>query len=360
RIIQSSFMNSFHHNIAPGTRVLFASFPADGHFSPLTGLAVQLKNEGCDVRWYTSTSYEEKLRHMDIPLYGFKKAVDINAFPDFESAFPERKKYKGQISKLKFDLVHAFILRSPEYYEDIRMIYEEFPFEVMVADITFGGIPFVKEKMNIPVITIGVVPLVETSKDLAPTGLGIAPSKSFAGRIKQNLLRFLADKLIFAQPTKVMRGILAEYGIDSGKANIFDLLIQKSTIVLQSGTPGFEYKRSDLSNHIYFAGPLLPFSQKRDRKKWYDEKLEKYSKRILVTQGTVEKEVEKLLVPTLEAFKNADHLVIVTTGGARTEELRKAYPQENIIIEDFIPFNDVMPFVQAYVSNGGYGGVLMS
>jgi hypothetical protein len=34
--------------------ILFASFPADGHFNPLTGLAVYLKNLGCEVRWYTS------------------------------------------------------------------------------------------------------------------------------------------------------------------------------------------------------------------------------------------------------------------------------------------------------------------
>jgi UDP:flavonoid glycosyltransferase YjiC (YdhE family) len=29
------------------------------------------------------------------------------------------------------------------------------------------------------------------------------------------------------------------------------------------------------------------------------------------------------------------------------------------LIEDFIPFNNVMPQVNAYVTNGGYGGVLL-
>jgi len=39
--------------------------------------------------------------------------------------------------------------------------------------------------------------------------------------------------------------------------------------------------------------------------------------------------------------------------------LQKRYPQKNIIIEDFIPFGDVMPYADLYVTNGGYGGVLL-
>jgi UDP:flavonoid glycosyltransferase YjiC (YdhE family) len=70
--------------------------------------------------------------------------------------------------------------------------------------------------------------------------------------------------------------------------------------------------------------------------------------------------VEKIIVPTLEAFKNSDVLVVVTTGGSDTEKLRAKYEAPNVIIEDFIPFTDVMPFAHVYVTNGGYGGVLLS
>jgi MGT family glycosyltransferase len=348
------------NSIQPGTKILFANFPADGHFNPLTGLAVYLRKIGCDVRWYTAKKYEEKIQRLGIPFYGLNKALDFSADPEIEKVFPERKKYKSQVAKLKFDMINVFILRSPEYYEDIKEIYKEFEFEVMIADITFGAIPFVKEKMNIPVIAVGVVPLPETSKDLPPSGLGLTPSYSFFGKIRQTLLRRISDALLFAKPTKVMRKLLADHGIDAGTANIFDILIQKSTVVLQSGTPGFEYQRSDISNHIYFAGPLLPYTKKKEGKTWYNEKLRHYDKVILVTQGTVEKDIDKLLIPTLEAFKNSDCLVIVTTGGSKTEELRKKYAYPNVIIEDFIPFDDVMPYADVYVTNGGYGGVLLS
>jgi UDP:flavonoid glycosyltransferase YjiC (YdhE family) len=65
-------------------------------------------------------------------------------------------------------------------------------------------------------------------------------------------------------------------------------------------------------------------------------------------------------VPTIEAFKDTDKLLVVTTGGSETEELKKKYPHNNIIIENFIPFEDIMPHTHVYVSNGGYGGVMQA
>src|SRR5688572_16236992 len=106
-------MSSRQMNLAglnPGTRILFANFPADGHFNPLTGLAVYLQKLGCDVRWYTSTTYAEKIKALQIPFYGLKRAVDISANSDINAIFPERKNYKSQVSKLRFDMIHAFIM----------------------------------------------------------------------------------------------------------------------------------------------------------------------------------------------------------------------------------------------------------
>ncbi len=347
-------------SIKPGTKILFANFPADGHFNPLTGLALHLKNIGCDVRWYTSKKYQPKITKLGIPFYGLKRALDFAIHPDIDAVFPERKNHKSQVAKLKYDMINVFIRRSPEYYNDILEIYEHFEFELMVADITFGGIPFVKEKMNIPVIGIDVFPLPETSRDLPPAGLGLTPSYSFFGKMNQGVMRFVADRILFSKPTNVMKDMLAEFGIGANGSNIFDIMVKNPTLVLQSGTPGFEYYRSDISSHVHFIGPLLPHTTIKNGQKWYDPKLGRYEKVILLTQGTVETDGDKLLIPTLEAFKSSDALVIVTTGGSGTTELRKRYPQENIIIEDFIPFDEVMPYADVYITNGGYGGVLLS
>lgn len=345
-------------DVVPGKKILLANFPADGHFNPLTGLAVHLKALGYDVRWYSSKTYTDKLRKLGIQHYPFKTAIDVES-NNFDQVFPERTKKKSQIAKLKFDIINAFILRGPEYYADIINIYKEFPFDLMIADCAFTGIPFVKEKMNIPVISMGILPLGETSRDLPPSGLGLEPSNSFMGRMKQAFLRKVADLVIFREPNRVMRLLFDKYEIPHNNENLFDMMVTKSTLLLQSGTPGFEYYRSDLSRHVRFIGALLPYSSSAMKEPWFDSRLNKYSRVVLVTQGTVEKDVEKIIVPTLEAFKNTDTLVVATTGGSGTEELRKRFPEENLIIEDFIPFSDVMPYSDVYITNGGYGGVML-
>lgn len=347
------------NTLKPGARILFASVPLDGHFNPLTSLAVYLKNKGYDVRWYNSPVYRAKVESCNIPFYPFKKALDIRS-GDIDTVFPERVAHKGTLAKLKFDIKHCFILRATEYYEDIQEIYRDFPFDVMIADNAFTAIPFVKEKMNIPVMAIGVLPLTASSKDLPPSGLGMTPSYSFAGKIKQRVLRWAVDNFIFKESKQLVDSLFEEYGIAIEKGNVFDTLIRKSDLVLQSGAPGFDYKRSDMNSNVRYIGALLPHSSKNNRDYYQLKSLKQGQKVILVTQGTVEKDIEKLLVPTLEAFKhNSNYLVVATTGGSNTAELRARYPQEHIVIEDFIPFNDIMPLTDVYISNGGYGGVML-
>lgn len=341
-----------------GRRILFANFPADGHFNPLTGLAVYLKQKGADVRWYSSRTYTEKLRKLQIQHYPFQKAIDVEG-NNFDKVFPGRDKKKSQVGKLKFDIIHAFILRAPEYYADIVSIYQEFPFEMMIADCAFTGIPFVKDLMKIPVVSVGVLPLSETSRDLPPAGLGMTPSYTAIGRIRQSVLRYLANRVIFHGPNRVMHRLFDKYNIIHSNEGVFDMLIRKCDVLLQSGTPGFEYERSDMSKNIRYVGALLPHNSATARTPWFDKRLNEYERVFLVTQGTVEKNIEKLLVPTLEAFKGSPNLVVCTTGGSKTRELKARFPDRNFIIEDFIPFGDVMPYADVYITNGGYGGVML-
>ncbi|RYF82387.1 MAG: glycosyltransferase [Chitinophagaceae bacterium] len=342
-----------------GAKILFAAFPGDGHFNPLTGLAVHLKNQGYDVRFYTASNYREKVEKMGIPYFPFVRARELDV-DKIDETFPDRKHHKSQVAKLNHDIINVFIKQGPEYYADLKEVHEQFPFEVLIADILFTGIPFVSDLMKIPVLGVGVVPITSTSRDLPPAGMGMTPSYHFFGKMKQGLLRWMGKNVLFARSNKVMKEILGSFGIEVKADNVFDLMATKCNLVLQTGTPGFEYKRSDLDPKYKFVGPLLPFTAKKIATKWYSDKLSSYKKVVLVTQGTVEKDVSKLLVPSLEALRNTDHLVVVTTGGSDTDKLRKQYAAPNVIIEDYIPFSDIMPYADVYVTNGGMGGVQLS
>ena len=113
---------------------------------------------------------------------------------------------------------------------------------------------------------------------------------------------------------------------------------------------------------LKFVGPLHTFknSQGKEYNYPWQDKLNKYKKNILISQGTFEPDHSKLIIPSLEALKNEDYLLIVATGHHHTEELKRKYNRNNVIVEDFIDFDFIMPRTDMYITNGGYGGVMLA
>lgn len=342
-----------------GKRILFATFPFDGHFSPLTGLARFLALSGCDVRWYTSSIYKNKIERLGISFLPFVYAPEINNV-NFREVYPEREQITDLGEKASFDLTNAFVKMAPGALKDLQQIEQDFPFDIIIADSAFCVIPFIKSKLNKPVIAIGIMPLATESVDLGPYGPGLLPPTNEQQRKEYAELKDLFQNVIFKEAIDTLSTLLEEHRIPHKKSPVFDFIIRHADLCLQIGTPSFEYKRNDLGNNIRFIGSLLPYSAPKNQKTWFDDRLNRYQKVVLVTQGTVEKDTSKLLEPSLEALKNSDILVIATTGGHETHSLKKKFPYDNIIIEDFIPFAEIMGHASVYITNGGYGGTLLS
>jgi len=60
------------------TKVLFATAPFDGHFNPLTTLALALQQIGYDVRWYTRENYAPKFAKLQVPHFPFRNALQFH------------------------------------------------------------------------------------------------------------------------------------------------------------------------------------------------------------------------------------------------------------------------------------------
>ena len=342
-----------------GKKILFATVPADGHFNPLTGLAKYLQDMGCDVRWYISDVFEERLKKLGIPQYTYEKALNLSLL-NMDELFPERKFITDVIQRMNDDSINLLAARSVEYFEDIQQIHKSFPFELVVSDSMYSAVPFIRVKMKIPVLCIGIAPLAENSINLAPYGMSLPPAqnedelKQYAELNQQIINVTLKPAIDFYD------NLLRDNGIEMEKAFILHLIARQSSLYLQIGIPDFEYPRPDLGNNIRYIGALLPYSSGVTREKWLDERVNQYKKIVLVTQGTLEIDTRKIIEPTLQAFKDTDVLVIVTTGGNGTAALRENFKAENFMIEDYIPFADVMPYANVYITNGGYSGTLLS
>lgn len=341
-------------------RILFATVPFDGHFSPLTGLAAHLKQLGHDVRWYVGGHYGARVTKLGLVHYPCVNAPVINQ-ENMDELFPERKKIKNPIARARFDVKHTFLSPIPGYVDDLLEVHNEWPFDLIVYDLACLGALFVQELLAIKGVAVGVLPLFESESNLPSDNPGRnAIARSVTRWAKRAKIHFQFN--IIMKPCSVLFNELrAKYGLPQEPGFMFDAVFRNASLYLQSGVPGFDYPHRKLSPNVRFVGPLLPGKSTGNASFPQADKTLKFKRVILATQGTFERNVEKIIVPTLEAYKNdPDTMVIVTTGGSGTAALRQRYPQPHFLIEDFIDYDAVMPYVSVYVTNGGYGGVMLA
>ena len=137
---------------------------------------------------------------------------------------------------------------------------------------------------------------------------------------------------------------------------LFDSVVELADAYLQLTVPGFEFPR-DIPPSVHFVGtpPIIP--NQAPLPSWAHE-LDGSRKVVLVTQGTVANHDFGLLIgPTLAALANEpDVLVVVTAGGRPVDAIPGPIPA-NARLASYLPFEWVLPKVDVFVTNGGYGSV---
>ena len=130
--------------------------------------------------------------------------------------------------------------------------------------------------------------------------------------------------------------------------------------VFLNGSPGLEFPGYRPLDNAEYVGPLLPVHRGSGHDFPLPQAvLDPAAKVVAVSQGTVDNtDPTKLIVPTLEALKDGPYVVVVTTGGVQTAELRQRFGSSNVVIEDFIDYEALFPYVDVFVTNGGFGSVL--
>lgn len=340
-------------------KILFATLPFDGHFNPLTGVAMHLQAAGHDVRWYAGPSYAAKLKGLGIPHFPFQRATEVNQ-QNIGELFPERARLHGP-ALIRFETNHIFVVNTEKYFEDVQEIDASFSFDVLLCDAGFYAMKLVKEKLGKRVCAFGLVPSMETSKDVPPNFVGLKPARTAIGRLVHQGMRGMMERMMMSEGKSMYNDMLATHGLAPIEGSLFDIPYRSPDVLFQSGAAGFAYPRRDTNPKVMFVGPLLPYKGATTRPFCQAEKLGMYKEVILISQGTIDnKDPNKLIVPALEALKDTGALLIVTTSYNKTEELRKSYPQGNIIIEDFIDFDIVLDHTDLFICNGGYGSILLS
>jgi UDP:flavonoid glycosyltransferase YjiC (YdhE family) len=338
-------------------RVLFASMPFDGHFLPLTGLARQLRRQGHDARFYTGASYARRLAALDVPHLPFRRATEVNG-DNLAEHFPEVVKLKGP-KRIAFDLEKIFFGNTKAHFDDIREIRAEFAFDTLVADGAFYAAYLVAQKLGVPVYGVGPGPTpAPTSPTAPPPFFGLTPAGNPIGRLRHRAVRAMVEST--TKPgMRSFNELLADEGLAAYERSVFDLPWDASTLFFQTGVAEMDFPRSDWPANHRFVGPLLPPRTTVAAELPFADKLDRFASVVVVSQGTVDnRDPGKLLMPALIALAGTDHLVVACTGRRHTDALRARFPHDNVVVEDWVDFDTLLPRANLFVCNGGYGSIM--
>jgi UDP:flavonoid glycosyltransferase YjiC (YdhE family) len=338
-------------------RILFASMPADGHINPLTGIAQQLMERGHDVRWYAGPEYGPKLEALGMTYFPYRRATEVTG-GNLNDLFPERARLRGP-KLISFDLEKFFVSNVEQHFLDIVEIRSEFAFDVFFCDGAVYAEKLVAEVLGVPVFATGLTTVMPNPQG-PPPFFGLRPARTVVGRTVHWAVRRMLVSTMKSGVASYNQ-ILATHGLAPiAKDGFPQEPLASARRVFLNGSPGLEFPGYRPVANAEYLGALVPARRPGAVEMPLPAAVVRPDTTVVaVSQGTVDNtDPTKLIIPTLEALKDAPYVLVATTAGVQTAELRERFAAPNVFIEDFIDYDRLFPHVDVFVTNGGFGSVL--
>lgn len=331
-------------------KILVACAAADGHVNTFLPVVSHLVKIGHDIVWLCGRAYEEKIEKTGARFVGLPEAFDPKGM-DIYDFKPELKKLKG-IAQIKFYIKTWCIDMTKPTLEIIDHIRKDFEPDIYISDPIVEAPYIVAQLEQKPSINLHSVILPLTSKDHGPFGTGIGPVKSVFGKLRVRLLNFVVNEIMFRDTRAHNNSILREFGVRPYKAYFNDFLASATT-VFYTIVPGLDYPRSDMPKNIKYTGPVMSKNTRSEfeRPDWWSQ-LDTGRPVVVVTQGTIANDISELVLPTIEALKDEEVILIALPIKSKIKNL-----PNNVKTASYIPFEILLPKVAVMVTNGGIGGI---
>ena len=341
--------------------ILVAATPAPGHVNPMLSVARHLSSLGHSITFLSGRLFRDQAVALGFQFVPFSGAADFD-YRRMEEEFPEVTAATPGPDAMNAICIYTGINPVPDQDRIVRQILSEGQVDLIVTDVFFFGVfPLLLGPRDArpPVLTFGVLPLMLSSRDLAPFS---GPDSSPEGRIRneQETQQFFA----MMQPaTTRLKEALQSCGAPELPEFFIDSAAHLPDRFLELTAEAFEYPRSDLKESIQFIGNLMPGGHsKSSLPEWLDS-LDASKPLVLVSQGTIANwDLSQLIEPAIAALAGEQVTVIVAAGRPDLEAIRLpgGVKPENAKIENYIPFEQILPRVDVFVTNGGFGSVNLS
>jgi MGT family glycosyltransferase len=336
--------------------ILIAALSPIGHIGPLLNVARGLVDRGDRVTVLSGADRADQIRAVGATPATLPPRGDLDlALLESDSG---REETSG-VKRLNFDIVRLFVAPMPHQARALSELLAQKHFDVILADYGFFGVlPFVlgQRSARPPVLLYSTTPLMLSSRDTAPAGLGLPPSTTAFGRMRNRTLNVLSQKVLLRQSQKAANYQLHRLNSRELPTFLLDSGVLADRLIAPT-VPEFDYPRGDLAPSVRYVGMVHPSPTVRFRPPVWWPKLDGDRPVVHVTQGTVDNaDFSRLLQPTIEALGDENVMVVATTGGPHVSELDFTLPP-NTYVAEYLPHDLLLPKVDVMVTNGGYGAV---
>jgi hypothetical protein len=224
---------------------LISTMPASGHVNPALPLAAELVRRGHQVWWHTGTGYADQVAAAGAHLVPFVHTLDFDQLP--VQPDPGDKGMAAGVTALR----KLFIDRMPGQYQDYRAITNQFPADVVLADLCCLGAGALHDAGGPVYATLGINPLVTPDPEIPRWGKGAPPATSPARRLGNRLEHLLGRVLFMPKPTALLNQARAGIGLPPlpPGSNLGDVL-RSPFLHLMPTTEAFEYPRKHLPPQV--------------------------------------------------------------------------------------------------------------
>jgi MGT family glycosyltransferase len=340
-------------------KVLIACSPFTGHINPLFAIGRVLVAEGHEVVGLSARVMRERIECAGATFRPFPAGADRD-FRDMAAAFPEYRDLAPGPDMSRFYLERVFIDTITAQLQGLKQALGEFPADVILTDdFLYGTIPMLigPRRERPPIVVCGTMFLHYRRDDGAPNFAGLLPADSEAQRDAYASIAKLHEDVLYAPVRRRLNATLQGLGTAPLTMDPHEAIVALPEAYLQLTVPSFEFARANLPASVHFIGTLPIIPNQAPLPSWAPD-LDGTRKVVLATQGTVSNhDFGQLIGPTLAALGDEpDILVVVTAGGRSIEAIPGPIPR-NARLASYLPFEWLLPKVDALVTNGGYGSV---
>jgi MGT family glycosyltransferase len=339
-------------------KVLIASTPATGHLNPLLAVGRILIAEGHEVVGLSGSALRERIEGIGAEFRPLPAGADFD-LGDIVSVVPELKYLPPGPEWLRVAMERLFVDTIPPQHKGLQQVLRNFPADVVIGDdMIFGVLPMLlgPRSKRPPIVLCGTSFLHWRREDGAPHFVGLPPATTQAQLEEYAVISQEHDRVVHQPVARRLNRSLEDLGVGPLSMTLFDSVVELADAYMQLTVPSFEFPR-DIPSSVHFVGALPIIPNQAPLPSWAHE-LDGSRRVVLVTQGTVANHDFGLLIaPTLAALANEpDLLVVVTAGGRPSDAIPGAIPG-NARLASYLPFEWVLPKVDVFVTNGGYGSV---